>query len=118
MGSSPFQEKVWMPRWYSFRLYEVAGGIGPRLAEPARSGGGPASRPRISVSPEIDSGFWKTSPGGWTVMDAICGRRLRWRYADAIESRMGEAPSLPMSVAFTCRNRARSLTIGSPPPRT
>ena len=31
---------------------------------------------------------------------------------------MGEAPSLPTSVAFTCRKRARSLAIGSPEPRT
>ena len=44
-----------------------------------RSGSAPGSRPRISISPVSESGFWNTSPGACTVIDCICGRRLRCR---------------------------------------
>ena len=35
-----------------------------------------SSRPAISVSP-LENGFWKTTPGGCTVIDDTCGRMLR-----------------------------------------
>src|SRR6266571_8935296 len=92
--------------------------MGPRAGAPGRSDTGGASRPRISVSPEIDSGLWNTSPGGCTVIVVIWGRRLRCKYADVIESSTGDVPSLPTSAAFTWRKRARSLAMGSPPART
>ena len=27
----------------------------------------------------VENGFWNTMPGGWTVIDRTCGRRLRCR---------------------------------------
>src|SRR6185503_10096982 len=78
------------------------------------SGPWPGSSPRISISPLMDIGFWKTSPGGWTVTLWTWGRRFRCRYAAETESSTGEPPSLPAITTFTWRKRAAWLVMGSP----
>ena len=70
------------------------------------------------MSPLIEIGFWKISPGGWTVTVWICGRRFRCRYAAVRVSRTGVWPALPARATFNCRKRARSLDTGSPSGRT
>src|SRR5260370_21959853 len=52
-------------------------------------------------------------PGGWTVMDRTCGRRLRCRYAALIDVTIGPSP-LPVRTARHCRYRAFGLEIGEP----
>ena len=59
----------------------------------------------------VEMGFWKASPGGWTVTDLTTGGRLRCWYAASTASTVGVAPPRPASVIFSWRKRAFSLRM-------
>src|SRR5436309_15891937 len=52
-------------------------------------------------------------PGGCTVIERTCGRRLRCRYAAVTEVSTGPSP-FPVRTARHCRYRALGLVIGDP----
>ena len=79
-----------------------AGGGGAPGADWACDGGRPSdvlsSKPAISMSP-VEKGLWKIVPGGWTVIDAISGRRLRGRYAAVTDVSTGRGAASAVSTA-------------------